>query len=100
VGAFVVEEGRGGGGLVLKLTWPVVDIVCVHLQALSVAPRQAFSLEWDKVKKEIADEKAGILSPPTVPKAPLVVTLGKNRKPAAKGKGEHHIVASKCTVVL
>ena len=57
------------------------------LQALALAPRQTFSLEWDKVRKEIADEKAGILPPPLVPKMPLVVTLGKKRKPAAKGKG-------------
>ena len=39
------------------------------------------------MKKEIVDEKAGILPPPLVPKMPLVVTLGKKRKPAAKGKG-------------
>lgn len=57
------------------------------LQALALAPRQTFSLEWDKVRKEIADEKAGILPPPLVPKMPLVVMLGKKRKPAAKGKG-------------
>ena len=57
------------------------------LQALALVPRQTFSLEWDKVRKEIADEKAGILPPPLVPKMPLVVTLGKKRKPAAKGKG-------------
>ena len=65
------------------------------MQALATAQRQPFTLDWNRVKKEIADERAGILPPPIIPRIAALQAADKpgkkQRRNSAKGKasGRH-----------
>ena len=53
--------------------------------------RQTFSLDWDKLRKEIADEKAGIIVPPSAPIRPSAANAdkkGAKKGSKANGKGQ------------
>ena len=60
------------------------------VQALANAQRQPFTLEWNCVKKEIGDERAGILPPPIIPRIAALQAAEKpgkkQRRTSAKGK--------------
>lgn len=72
----------------IKCIYILIFAAC--LQALAAAQRQCFTLEWSRVKKEIADEKAGILPPPFVPKlfTPIDDRGGKKQRRSSGGKGK------------
>ena len=75
----------------LRLTGSGLAKPHILLQALATAQRQPFTLDWSRTKKEIADEKAGILPPPLVlklPAMPIAEKPGKKQRRSSGVKGK------------
>ena len=70
------------------------------MQVFAREKRKTFSLDWGQLRRDIEDEKNGIMPPPLIIKRPALPAGDKGKggrasaRTAAKGKGEHVAISA------